>query len=86
MKMLTLHERSEWSERSEVKGIKKDIKNFTHPYMGGRVCVCLCVCLSVCVSILIKKLNNFWLNERILMKFSGSAQLLTSNFWAGVSD
>jgi hypothetical protein len=56
---LILHERSERSELSEVKGIKTGIKNFTCPYMDGGSCVCLSVCLFVCLSVRIKKLNNF---------------------------
>ncbi len=47
-----LHERSEWSKWSEVKGTKRALKN----------CLSVCgwegMCLSVCVSVLQKKLNN----------------------------
>jgi len=66
------------------KGIKNRHKKITPAriWMGVRVSVCV----SVCVSVWIKKLNNFWWNERILMKFSGPVQLLASNFWAGESD
>ncbi len=38
--------------------------------------------MSVCVSVQIKKLDNFWWSERILMKASGPIQLSTSNCWA----
>ena len=70
------------------KGIKNRHKKISPAriWMGVRVSVCLSVCLCVCVSVRIKKLNNFWWNERILMKFSGPVQLLASNFWAGESD
>ena len=53
-----LHERSERSERSEVKRYQKQAYKKITPariWMGVRVSVCLCVCLSV----RIKKLNNF---------------------------
>ncbi len=49
-----LHEWSEQSECSEVKGIKKGIKNSTCLYMEGRG-----VSLPVCVSVYERKLNNF---------------------------
>jgi hypothetical protein len=65
-------------ERSEVKGIKKGIKPFTCRYRDGRACVCL----SVCQSVWITKLNNFWLNKRILIKFSGP-RTLQVNFGQG---
>jgi len=57
---------------------KRPLKFFICLYMNGRVCVCL--------SVPIIKLNNFWKNERILMKISGPVQLCTRNFWVGVSD
>ncbi len=41
------------------------------------------VCLSVCLSALFKNVNNFWRNERMLLKFSGLVQFRRSNFWAG---
>jgi RNA recognition motif. (a.k.a. RRM, RBD, or RNP domain) len=65
-----------FQELSDVKGIKKGIKNFTCPYMDE----------FLCLLVWIKKLNNFWWTERILMKFLGPVQLCTSNFWVGVSD
>ncbi len=70
---------------------KKALKNFpTIIWTGRRVsfwlCVCVCVCLSVCRSVgrsvLWKKLNNFWWNELILLKFSETFQLSTNSFWA----
>jgi hypothetical protein len=83
--LLIFHERSEWSERSKVKDIKSRDKKLPACMWTG--VVCLSVCQFVCLStVRIKKLNNFWRNERILMKFSGPVQLLTSNFWAGLSD
>ncbi len=82
--LLCKNKRSERSERSEVKGIKNRHKKNSPAriWMGVHVSVCL----SVCLSVRIKKLNNFWWNERILIKFSGPVQLLASNFWAGESD
>ncbi len=65
---------------------KKGIKKFhlsVYEWKGICMSIHMSVCLSVCLSVRIKKLNNFWLNERILMKFSGPVQLLTSNFWLG---
>ncbi len=71
---------------------KMGIKKF-RPWESLSVCVSvsLCVCQSVhlsalCLSSLVKKFNNFWWNERILMKFSGPDQLRKGNFCAGVSD
>ncbi len=45
---LFLRKWSEWSECSEVKGIKKGIKKSAHLYMNGSMRVCLSVCVSVC--------------------------------------
>jgi len=56
--------------------VSKGNKKF-HPFLYGWEGVCL----SVCVSVWIKKLK-----KRILMKFSGPVQLLTSNFLAGMYD
>ncbi len=49
---IILHERSERSERSKVKGIKNRHKKITPAriWMGVRVSVCLSVCLCVCLS------------------------------------
>ncbi len=85
VKKVILHEWSEQSECSEVKGIKKSIKKF-HPSVYVCEGMCLPVCLCVCRSYQIKKLNNFWLKVRILIKFSGPVQLLTSNFCVGLLD
>jgi hypothetical protein len=65
---------------------KRALKYFICPFVNGRACICLCVCVSVCLFVWIKKLNKFWWYERILMKFSGSVQLCTSNFWVAISD
>ncbi len=62
-----------WSERYQ-KG-HKNFHLFAYGWEG--------VCLSVCLSVRIKKLNNFWWNERILMKFSGPVELLTYHFCHG---
>jgi hypothetical protein len=40
----------------------------------------------LCVYLGEKKLNNFWWNEKILLKFTWAVQLFTSNFWAGFPD
>ncbi len=51
---LILHKQSEQSECSELKGIKKGIKEFhlsVYEWEG--------MCLSVCLPFQIKKLNNF---------------------------
>ncbi len=71
-----LHERSERIQCIEVKGIQKGITISPICLWTGRR-------VSACVSIQIKKLNNFGRNARILMKFSGSVQLNTNNFWVG---
>ncbi len=68
----------QWSERCQ-KGQKMLP---VHILMGGHVSVCLFTCLSD----LERKLNTFWWNERILMKFSRRVELHTSKFWTGVSD
>ncbi len=54
-KLIILHEQSERSKHSEVKGIKKGILKNSHVciWMGGPVCLCfcVCVCLYVCLCI-----------------------------------
>jgi hypothetical protein len=49
---IILHEGSERSKCTKVKGIKKGIKKFTRLYVDERACVCVyvCVCVSVCLS------------------------------------
>ncbi len=75
--LFSLHARLDQSERIEVKGIKKAFKKFSPSVYGWE---------GARLSVRIKKLNNFWWNERILMKFSGAVQLWTSNFLAAVDD
>jgi len=56
-------------------------KHFAHTYMDGRAYISLPFCLSE----LERKFNNFWWTKRIVVKFSGQAQLVTINFWEGIS-
>jgi len=72
---LSFKNRVSRAKHSEVKGIKKGHKIFHLSVYGWEG-----MHLSFCVFVLEKKLNNFWWNERILMKFSGPVQLFTSNF------
>ncbi len=76
-----LHEQSEQSKYSEVKGMEKDIKNFAHAYWCEGMCqsVYLSILLSARLSVLNIKLKNFCWNEHILMKFwdqSNSVQVI----------
>ena len=43
----------------------------------------MCVCLSVHLCVSATNLNNLWHVCWMVAKFSGPANLLTSNFWAG---
>ncbi len=58
-KTIILHEQSEQSKHSEVKGHY----NFACQYTDGRVCICLCVCLPRLKSrINFDGMKGFWWN------------------------
>ena len=73
-----------------LQGLKFPISPCIRVYQGCtggfKTCVCLCVFLWVCPSVSSTKWNNFWPNWQITTKFSRSAQLRPSYFWADDKD
>ena len=65
---------------------QKVLDNFAFNKKSHYLLTQMCVCLSVRLCISATNLKNLWLVRWMVAKFSGPANLLASNFWAGDLD